>query len=201
MPLKKFCSYLSILAVLFVLVSCAPGNQPDSQALPGEPYDNRYNQQPHAQQTTDKFDTHQSGEFNITTNREAEEVAERLVTLATKIDKVNDATAVVVGRWAVVGIDVDATLERSEVGTVKYSVAEALRDDPIGAYAIITADIDTNQRLREMNEDIRSGQPIQGIMEELADIVGRLMPQFPRDINEPTKEQDNLTEEGAIQER
>lgn len=48
-------------------------------------------------------------------NRDAQEVAERLVKLATRVEQVNDATAVVVGRWAVVGIDLDATLDRARV--------------------------------------------------------------------------------------
>lgn len=198
--MRKLTCYLSVLALLYGLTACAPGNQPDRQSFPGELYDDGYNQQPYAQQRTDQLDN-QEVAFNITTNEEAEEVAERLVTLATKIDKVNDATAVVVGRWAVVGIDLDATLDRSEVGTVKYSVAEALKADPVGAYAIVTADVDINQRLREMNQQIRDGQPIQGIMEELADIVGRLMPQFPRNVDEPREDQDELTEDGVIQQR
>jgi YhcN/YlaJ family sporulation lipoprotein len=115
-------------------------------------------------------------------NKEAQEVADRLVKIATRIEQVNDATAVVIGRWAVVGIDVDAKLDRSKVGTIKYTVAEALKADPKGAYAIITADIDTNYRLREMAKDIRNGKPIEGFMNELAAIIGRIMPQVPRDI-------------------
>ena len=88
------------------------------------------------------------------------------------------------GKWAVVGIDVNAHLDRPEVGVIKYSVAEALKEDPQGANAIVTADPDIVQRLREMNADIRQGRPIAGIAEELADIVGRLIPQLPRDVKQ-----------------
>ena len=40
---------------------------------------------------------------------------------------VNDATAVVVGKYAIVGIDVKAKLDRTRVESIKYSVAESLK--------------------------------------------------------------------------
>ncbi|WP_425481991.1 YhcN/YlaJ family sporulation lipoprotein [Cytobacillus depressus] len=122
-------------------------------------------------------------EVNRTTGQQ---IAARLVNLATSIPNVNDATAVVLGRYAIVGIDVNDKLERSEVGAIKYSVAESLKHDPDGARAIIVADPDMNARLREIAGDIRDGKPIRGIMDELADIAGRLMPEVPADIIEPT---------------
>ena len=109
----------------------------------------------------------------------------------------NDATAVVVGPWAVVGIDIDASYDRGRVGNIKYSVAEALKEDPAGAYAVVTADPDTLQRLREMREAIQNGEPVEGIMNELAEIVGRLMPQIPRESESPQRapqQKDNVDE-------
>ncbi|MEH7251353.1 YhcN/YlaJ family sporulation lipoprotein [Neobacillus niacini] len=114
-----------------------------------------------------------------------QEVSKRLVELATSIPNVHDATAVVIGRYAIVGIDVNSKIERSQVGTIKYSVAESLKKDPYGARAIVVADVDTNQRLKEISADIKKGRPIQGIMEELADVAGRLMPEIPGNMIEP----------------
>jgi hypothetical protein len=71
------------------------------------------------------------------------------------------------------------------VGSIKYSVAESLKEDPRGARAIVVADADTNQRLKEISADIKKGRPIQGIMEELADVAGRLMPEIPGDMIDP----------------
>ncbi|MEH7246287.1 YhcN/YlaJ family sporulation lipoprotein [Neobacillus niacini] len=122
-----------------------------------------------------------------------QEVSRRLVELATSTPNVNDATAVVIGRYAIVGIDVNSKLERSQVGTIKYSVAESLKKDPYGANAIVVADVDTNQRLKEISADIKKGRPIQGIMEELADVAGRLMPEIPGNMIEPNPK--NATEE------
>ncbi|MCM3600335.1 YhcN/YlaJ family sporulation lipoprotein [Robertmurraya korlensis] len=114
-----------------------------------------------------------------------QEVSKHLVNLATSIPSVNDATAVVLGRYAIVGIDVNEDIDRSQVGTIKYTVAESLKNDPHGARAVVIADPDMTARLREIQEDIQSGEPIQGIVNELADISGRLMPEVPADIIDP----------------
>jgi YhcN/YlaJ family sporulation lipoprotein len=114
-----------------------------------------------------------------------QEVSRHLVDLATSFPNVKDATAVVLGNYAIVGIDVKENLDRSEVGATKYSVAESLKNDPYGANAIVVADPDITARLREIQEDIKNGEPFQGIINELADISGRLMPEVPADIVDP----------------
>jgi YhcN/YlaJ family sporulation lipoprotein len=142
-----------------------------------------------------------------------QDISKRLVKLATSIPNVNDATAVVLGRYAIVGIDVNSKLERTQVGSIKYSVAESLKKDPYGAKSIVVADADTTERLKEISADIKRGRPIQGIMEELADVAGRLMPEVPGDLMTPNpknatdepkkklppKEQKNLKEKQKIQ--
>lgn len=115
-----------------------------------------------------------------------QKISRHLVELASSIPNVNDATAVVLGKYAIVGIDVNKNLERSEVGAIKYSVAESLKKDPYGAYAIVIADPDVKARIAEISEDINNNQPIQGILNELADITGRLIPEIPADIINPT---------------
>ena len=117
--------------------------------------------------------------------KSGQEISRHLVDLANRTPNVNDAVAVVLGRYAIVGIDVDANMERSQVDTTKYSVAESLKKDPHGARAIVIADPDTTARLREISQDINNGRPFQGIVNELADITGRLMPEVPGDIIKP----------------
>jgi YhcN/YlaJ family sporulation lipoprotein len=114
-----------------------------------------------------------------------QDIAQHLVDLTTSIPNVKDATAVVLGPFAFVGIDVDSNMERSQVGSLKYTVAESLKKDPHGARAVVIADPDITARLKEIAEDIENGAPIQGIANELADISGRLMPEIPADIVEP----------------
>lgn len=133
--------------------------------------------------------------------KSAEEIAEHLVHLTERVPEVNSATAIVLGDLAVVGIDVNAKIDRSDVGVVKYEVAEALSHDPHGAYAFITADPDINSRLKEMRKDIEAGHPISGIMDELAGIVGRMIPVIPgaehkKADPEPTDENNKKLSEG-----
>jgi YhcN/YlaJ family sporulation lipoprotein len=117
--------------------------------------------------------------------KSGQEISKHLVGLTTRVPNVEDAAAVVIGRYAIVGIDVNDQMERSEVDTVKYTVAETLKKDPHGARAAVIADPDITARLKEISEDIRNGKPIQGIMNELSDITGRVMPEVPADMIEP----------------
>lgn len=75
------------------------------------------------------------------------------------------------------GINLDPTLDRGRAGTIKYSVAQALHEDPQGANALVTADPDLVQRIRELADHINKGRPISGLADELADIAGRISPQ------------------------
>lgn len=122
-------------------------------------------------------------------------LASHLKSIAESVPDVNQANVVVVGQTAIVGIDVDSNLERSKVGTLKYSVAEALRKDPYGAGAIVTADMDINARLKEIATDIQNGQPVSGFLNELSDIVGRIMPQVPADLMPREEQPPNTSEE------
>lgn len=115
-----------------------------------------------------------------------QDISKHLVKLATSVPNVHDASAVVLGRYAIVGIDVNSKIDRSQVGSIKYSVAESLKKDPYGAKAIVVADPDTTERLKEISAEIKRGRPIQGIMNEMADIAGRLMPEIPGDMINPT---------------
>lgn len=130
-----------------------------------------------------------------------EERAQHLANLATSIPDVHGATAIVLGNVAVVGIDVDANIERSEVGTIKYSVTESLKHDPLGVGAVVVADPDLNARLKEIRQDIDAGKPLQGIMNELADVVGRIIPDVPPQDNQedpedaPNKPKDQMNQQ------
>lgn len=119
------------------------------------------------------------------------EIATHLANIAADVPDVNDAVAIIAGPYAVVGIDIDEETDREQVGTIKYAVSEALKNDPYGKTAVVIADADMMQRLREMNMKMRQGHPVQGITEELAEIVGRYMPTFPVDENRPEEPSDN----------
>ncbi|KZM52740.1 YhcN/YlaJ family sporulation lipoprotein [Anoxybacillus geothermalis] len=141
-------------------------------------------------------------------NKSGQEIARRIAEIANRVPNVHDATAIVVGKYAIVGIDVGANVDASRVGTIKYSVAEALQKDPYGANAIIIADPDLYTRVRNIGRQIDEGRPVQAFMNEIADIVGRVMPEVPSDLFEttpnPTEENDgqlNNQEERQLNER
>lgn len=110
-------------------------------------------------------------------------VESHLEELAKGVEGVNNAHCVIIGNTAIVGIDVEGDVERSRVGTIKYSVAEAFRNDPHGVDAFVTADIDISNRLAEIGEDVRRGRAVAGFAEEMAEIIGRLVPQLPRHLS------------------
>ncbi|WP_249869904.1 YhcN/YlaJ family sporulation lipoprotein [Oceanobacillus saliphilus] len=131
-------------------------------------------------------------------NLDNNQIANHLANLASGVPNVNDATAIVAGPYTVVAIDVDQNLDRSRVGTIKYSVTEALFHDPYGKTAVVVADPDIAERIRGMGNKISQGHPVQGVVDELAAIVGRVMPEVPVDedpAQEPDQNKEVLDEE------
>lgn len=167
-------NFLTALLAVMVLSSCNTNNTSEKSADP-------------------KIVQVKNSYIQNVDRKSGQEISRHLVELATSIPNVHDAAAVVLGRYAIVGIDVNSNIERSQVGSIKYSVAESLRKDPHGAKAVVVADPDITARLREISQDVKNGRPVQGIINELADITGRLMPEVPGDIINPSPK--NATEE------
>lgn len=119
------------------------------------------------------------------------EIANHLANVAASVPDVYGAAAIVAGPYAVVGIDVDQDLDRTRVGTLKYSVSEALSHDPYGKTAVVVADGDVLKRIRDMNDKIKQGYPVQAVVDELAAIVGRYMPYLPPPEDQPKDSDQN----------
>ncbi|MGM7635972.1 YhcN/YlaJ family sporulation lipoprotein [Bacillus sp. Hm123] len=170
-----------ILLTLFALIGCA-----QEKEVGLETEDNRHNSQPY--QVNVKND-----QMNEEQRLSIQQASNRLAKTAEDMPGVKNATAVAVGDYAIVGIDVDANLDRSEVGSIKYTVAEALKNQPFGANALVVADPDLYARLKEIRADINNGRPLQGLANELADIAGRTIPEIPENLTE-TNDADKVTE-------
>ena len=145
---------LCLLCAVGLLFGCQPANKaPANESAPPP-------NQPHTQRVKQT-----APPTKKTENPQA--IADRMVKIATRDPQVKSATAVVAGQYTLVGINVDPALDRGRVGTIKYSVAEALQEDPQGANALVTADPDLVGRLRELNEDIQNvaacGRPSRGV--------------------------------------
>lgn len=165
-----------LLIALFSLFGCQQNN--DSTSL-GE------------QETSDQKINVENTTINNKKDLTNTEIADHLVGVADSIPEVNGATAIVAGPYAVVGLNLDAKLDRSRVGIIKYSVLEALHEDPYGKTAVVVADGDIFERLKEMNNKLQQGYPIQGVVEELAGIVNRYMPNFPVPEQAPVEPDQN----------
>lgn len=165
---------LCVLIVASLLAGC---NQVTKQASPSP--QNQNENAPRVQNVQEQQnvnDDNQAKNDQMSKQRHLEDIAKRTL-------GVNNAHCIIMGNTALVGIDVDAKLERARVGTVKYTVAEAIRKDPDGAGTIVTADVDLSQRIAEIGTKIREGHPISGFTTELADIIGRIVPQLTEDTN------------------
>lgn len=156
--------------------------------------------------TPDNPNTGRVGNVNDNNGRVDATTANHLKSLAESVPGVKNANCVVMGNTAVVGLNVDGNLDRAEVGTIKYTVAEALQTDPAGANALVTADLDVANRIAELGQHIQEGHPVSGLASELADIVGRIIPQLPKDVtprdgnaqrNGNGQQQGNVQQNGA----
>lgn len=164
--------WLCLLLTVILFTGCGTASQKASPSPQGQQGNN-----PRAQRARDGGQLVANNDSNQNQlNKQA-----HLEQLVMRVPGVKGANCVIMGNTAVVGIDVDGKLERARVGNIKYTVAEALRKDPQGAGAIVTADIDLNNRIAEIGDKIRAGNPVSGFATELADIIGRIMPQMPRD--------------------
>lgn len=160
--------YIAVFIILLLItVGCSQANRDQSQEGP-------------------KIKTTAIGNRNEVDQK----AADRLVEIAMQDPNVVDATAIVIGNYAIVGIDLPADLDEAGTGSIKYSVAQSIKKDPLGKNAIVTADADILQRLKEMAKAIREGHPIRGIADELAEIVNRLVPQFPREVQNKVEDEE-----------
>src|SRR5699024_1156664 len=101
------------------------------------------------------------------------QIANHLTKIAKDVPQVHDAASVVAGPYAVVAIDIEKEVERQETGRIKITVLEAMEHDPYGRSAVVIADADMFERLKEMKNAIQEGASVQGITDELGNIVSR----------------------------
>lgn len=179
---------MCLLLVLLLLTSCgiankktspSPQNKESANAVQGT--GNYEVRQLSTDEAANPHATSKAGQAAVVQDESAVALKDHFEQLAKRVPGVNGAHCVVMNKVAVVGLDVNGSLGRSRVGSIKYSVAEAIRKDPRGVRALVTADMDLSSRLSELSRHVSKGHPISGFSSELADIIGRIMPQLPED--------------------
>lgn len=163
---------LGLLLFVAILIGCQNNNNNEQSSQPN------HENQPIQVKNSDPRDV------EVLDNQEK---AQHLANLASDVPEVNGATAIITDRGALVAIDVDKDLDRSAVGSIKYSVLEAVHHDPYGKNAVIVADGDVFERLSHIMDEIGNGQPLSGFVNELSNLIGRWMPEFP--VDELTEQQ------------
>lgn len=177
-----FFKYISILILSILMVACQQSN--DNQATNEKTKDN-------GMIHVKNSDPIQRKELSN------QEIADRLANIADRMPDVDRATALVAGPYTVVGIEVDKDFDRSKVGSIKYTVAEAVHKDPYGREAIVVADPDVVERVKHMGDKMAQGHPVQGIIDELSALIGRIMPEVPvpEQPQEPNQNKESLPED------
>lgn len=178
---------MCLLLVLLLLTSCGIANKESSPSPQSKQSPEMLNQENGRVQNLSNDDAAaptdepEAGQSSDVQDESDVALKDHFEQLAQRVPGVDGAHCVVMNKVAVVGIDVDGSLSRSRVGSIKYSVAEAIRKDPRAVKALVTADMDISSRLNEMGRHISQGHPVSGFASEMADIIGRIMPQLPED--------------------
>lgn len=167
-----------VIVCLFLLAGCQ-NTQNDAAKLEEE------------NQDTNHFVQIESPTLDEAEDQSNTKIANHLAEVASNVPEVNQASALVAGPYTVVAIDIDAEIDRSRVGSIKYSVSEALYHDPWGKTAVVVADPDLMARFRDIGDRIEQGHPVQGVVDELSAIVGRVIPEFPVQEDQPIESEDN----------
>ncbi|KEO84374.1 YhcN/YlaJ family sporulation lipoprotein [Tumebacillus flagellatus] len=116
--------------------------------------------------------------YNTMQNQTLTQQANEISNVVTRIPGVERAAVLLTGKTALVGIDLADNITGSKIDTIKYSVKEAAERTGPGYRAIVSSDIDTITRTRQLINSARAGKPITGVTDEIADIVSRLLPEM-----------------------
>lgn len=91
---------------------------------------------------------------------------------------VENATVVVAGDTAYVGIDTDTATATTNLSDVKRRVAQTCRNTDANINTVyVSADANFMDRLRRVGNGVREGRPVDGFRTELTELVRRLTPE------------------------
>lgn len=184
--MKKY----ALLGIIFLLIiglsiGCTPArrvdpddnrdiNDPQNNMLPNDQnnLDNQNNIVPRDNNTPNMNNNN-----NNNNNDDDEAQSRRIADIATDVKGVENATVVITGETAYVGIDMDKDMENNETNRIKEKVGDAIKKDAEGIDRVyVSADVDSVQRLREIGRDVRGGRPISGFLDELTEMFRRPIP-------------------------
>lgn len=102
------------------------------------------------------------------------DTAKNAADMATSVQGVDSAVAVVITNMVLVGIRIESNMAEDEEN-IKEEVARRIRaDEPNIATVYVSADPDIFQRLQEISQGIRRGEPITSFFDQLTEVVERM---------------------------
>ncbi len=110
------------------------------------------------------------------TTTNAMQVANRSAAEANKVAGVNKATAVITGKNMYIGLDLNAKLGKDKVAAVEKTVLSQVKKMEPSYTIIVTSDVDTVTRIKEVSQGVAQGKPISSFSKELQDINTRTKP-------------------------
>ncbi|MDD2574308.1 MAG: YhcN/YlaJ family sporulation lipoprotein [Bacillota bacterium] len=161
-----------IFIATLLMVSLAAGCAPQQRPAPGNT--------PAPQQRNEQLPNTSEGPGNRVPNAEPQEDSRRADKLADRIedlDNIEDATVIISGSTAYVGVDMDENLQGRMTDALKERVIDrAKKTDMMLNRVYVSADSDTVTRLKNYAKDIEDGKPISGIIQQIDEIFRRPAP-------------------------
>ncbi|MGE4284274.1 MAG: YhcN/YlaJ family sporulation lipoprotein [Clostridia bacterium] len=135
--------------------------------LPGTP---NYNGVPLDNRSNLTGDQGYNNNNNVTdANRKAQDIANQL----TAMDPIENATVVISGKTALVGIDVKDNYDNYD----KDKLADKIKNmEPGVNNVVITESPDMYERVSNLSRDMRNGRVMQGLNDEFTKLVNRIRP-------------------------
>lgn len=121
------------------------------------------------------FNTGMLNNTNIPNNNQISTRATTIAKRVAALPEVNNATVLINGNTAIVGVDVKGSNNNTVSTALRQKVEAAVRvaDKNIRNISI-TSDPTIHTRIRTMSRDIESGRPISGFAREIEDIINRI---------------------------
>jgi YhcN/YlaJ family sporulation lipoprotein len=153
------------LILTFTLLGCTAQRRPEQTPAPGPTPIPQQNVPP------------QNQEQIPTDPTELNKLAQNLAKEAAKVNGVKDATVVITGNTALVGLDLAANTPTQQINSIQEQVANTIKQaDQRIKNVSVTADADLTTRIRNIGQEIANGKPISGFAQEIDDLIKRIGP-------------------------
>ncbi|MEG6522256.1 YhcN/YlaJ family sporulation lipoprotein [Desulfotomaculum sp. 1211_IL3151] len=104
------------------------------------------------------------------------EVADRVVDKANGVEGVRGSTAIIAGSNIYLGLDLNANLEKNRSAEVERRVLDQVKNAAPNYTVMVSSDVDTVTRIRNVAQGITQGRPISSFTNEIEDIGNRIQP-------------------------